>query len=253
MSVDAKVNLLWLWPDILNLHGDRGNAMAFQRIGHLCGVEVEVTRVTQLSQGFDLEKADIVLLGSGEIVVLLRIIEALSGNPQLGSWIDDGGVLFAVGTTGSALGRVIHRRDGKIAGLGLLDMESHERKMILGDDLIYKTQDMTIYGSQVHMMDVHLGPSQSSFGSVTYGYGNNGGSDEGAVRQNLVYTNALGPVLVKNPWLVVDLINRALVRRGIAEEDRLVCDPALFRFELASAEAIQRFNDSKEKPQWARG
>ena len=28
-----KITVLWLYPDILNLHGDRGNLMALERIG----------------------------------------------------------------------------------------------------------------------------------------------------------------------------------------------------------------------------
>lgn len=27
-----EINILWMYPDILNLHGDRGNIMAFERV-----------------------------------------------------------------------------------------------------------------------------------------------------------------------------------------------------------------------------
>lgn len=41
-----KITVLWLYPDILNLHGDRGNLMALERIGKLMELPVEVRRWT---------------------------------------------------------------------------------------------------------------------------------------------------------------------------------------------------------------
>ena len=32
-----KLNITWCWPDILNLHGDRGNVMALVRIAEKMG------------------------------------------------------------------------------------------------------------------------------------------------------------------------------------------------------------------------
>ena len=32
------LNITWLYPDLLNLHGDRGNLMAFERVGKAMGL-----------------------------------------------------------------------------------------------------------------------------------------------------------------------------------------------------------------------
>jgi hypothetical protein len=54
---------------------------------------------------------------------------------------------------------------------------------------------------------------------------------------------------VKNPWLTLDLIKRALTRRmpGVSPET-LPFKPELFELELASAQAIRKFNETKERP-----
>ena len=238
------MNILWLWPDILNQHGDRGNVMALKRICGLYGIAADVTRVTRLTDAFDLSRADIVLLGPGELAVMPRISGALAKRAaELEEYAENGGVLFVAGATCAAVGVQTRRLDGTyIYGAGLLDIACRERETVLGDDLIFSCPDDTkIFGIQIHMADIDLGKDQKPFGRTVYGYGNNGGGAEGAISNNVIHTNALGPVLVKNPRLTIDLINRALGKN-------LEFDPALFELELASAEAIKKFNEKKEKP-----
>ena len=43
-----KMNLVWLYPDILNLHGDRGNVMAFKKIAESMDVELNIIKVGSL-------------------------------------------------------------------------------------------------------------------------------------------------------------------------------------------------------------
>ena len=250
--VDKKLNILWLWPDILNLHGDRGNVMALTRICGLYGIDAKITRMNRLTDDVPIGGADIIIMGAGELAVMPQIVSAMSMfAAELRRFTDRGGVLLATGTTGAALAVETIRNTGKASyGLGLLDIECRERQEPLGDDLIIKTKDtMTIYGSQIQMMDVKLSSGQEPFGETVYGYGNNGNGTEGARSGNIIYTNALGPLLVKNPWLTVELINLALSHKT-KDSQLLSFDPALFELELASAEAIRKFNAAKEKPKW---
>ena len=249
---DKKLNILWLWPDVLNLHGDRGNVMALVRVCGLYGIDARVTRVNRLKDMFWLDPVDIVMLGPGELAVMPQIVGALSKKyADFENYTENGGVLFATGTTGAALGTETIRVDGsRIQGLGLLGMECRERKAVIGDDLIFRTsEDTTVYGLQIQMMSVELAEGQEPFGRKVYGYGNNGGPAEGAVKSGVIFTNALGPVLVKNPWLTLNLIRKALARKSpVLPQDALRFDRALFGLELASAKAIQAFNDTKERP-----
>ena len=72
-----KITVLWLYPDILNLHGDRGNLMALERIGKLMELPVEVRRVDKLTDPLPLDEADLLVLTSGEVKNMPHVIDAL--------------------------------------------------------------------------------------------------------------------------------------------------------------------------------
>ncbi|MDR0875733.1 MAG: cobalamin biosynthesis protein CobQ [Clostridiales Family XIII bacterium] len=250
-------DILWLWPDILNLHGDRGNAMALERIAGMYGIEARITRVNRLTDDFDPLASDLILMNPGELVNVPHIVDALSMKKYaLETYAAEGGALLCIGTTGAALANRTERTNGSaITGLGLLDMTCRERTAVLGDDLIARAFGETVYGIQIQMMDTILNAGQEPFAELVYGYGNNGGGSsgaEGAASGNIIFTNMLGPVLVKNPWLTLELIRRALGRRHADRADEirelLTFDPARFELELRSTEAIRRFNTTKEKP-----
>ena len=50
-------------------------------------------------------------------------------------------------------------------------------------------------------------------GTINYGYGNNGEGEEGAVYKNLIFTNALGPVFIKNPWWAEKILSDIAERK----------------------------------------
>ena len=43
--MSAELNILWMYPDVLNLHGDRGNLMAFEKVCKMLGVKANITKV----------------------------------------------------------------------------------------------------------------------------------------------------------------------------------------------------------------
>ena len=54
-----SINITWCYPDILSLHGDRGNIMAFERICKMLDVEVNINRIDNYSDKIDFENNDI--------------------------------------------------------------------------------------------------------------------------------------------------------------------------------------------------
>ena len=40
-----KLTVGWMYPDVLNLHGERGSVQALENIGSNLGVEVEIRRI----------------------------------------------------------------------------------------------------------------------------------------------------------------------------------------------------------------
>ena len=101
-----KLNITWCWPDILNLHGDRGNVMALVRIAEKMGLEAEVHKVVNFGDEIDLDNTDILLLNPGEFKSCEYIVNAFSRiKEDLDDYIYRGGVILAVGTTGASFGK----------------------------------------------------------------------------------------------------------------------------------------------------
>jgi CobQ-like glutamine amidotransferase family enzyme len=124
-------------------------------------------------------------------------------------------------------------------------MECQERKSIYGDDIYFKTVDepnQEIMGCQIQMMDITLN-GIAPLGKLLYGKGNNGTNDEGAKYKNVIFTNALGPVLVKNPWYCETLVREAMQQKGVKIEKTI--DAQEYEIELNSLTSIKEFIKKK--------
>lgn len=243
-----SINITWCYPDILSLHGDRGNLMAFERIGKMHDIEVKINRVDNYSDKIDFENTDILFFNPGEFKCVEYIIETLNKQKkELKKYIESGKVLIAIGTTGAAFSKTIKKiSKDEINGLGYLDMVCEERETIHGDDLIVKLENgMEIAGNQIQVMETKLNDESIKFADVTYGYGNNGyeNKQEGARYKNLIFTNILGPLFVKNPWYAEEIIKIALENKGI-KLDKSIADEN-YDIEYKSLEAIKKYNEDK--------
>ena len=138
------------------------------------------------------------------------------------------------------------RKDSEFEGLGFLDMELCEMQNIYGDDILFTLSEngMTIAGCQIKMMQTRL-LSDNALGTLEYGCGNDGyeAKAEGAKYKNVIYTNALGPVFVKNPWYAQHIIKNAMKNKNLEISETLTDED--FELELASLTEIRKFIDNK--------
>ena len=58
-------------------------------------------------------------------------------------------------------------------------------------------------------------------GTTIYGMGNNNSGNEGARWNNLIYTNCLGPLFVKNPWFAEAILKDILQQKGAPCENSI--------------------------------
>lgn len=202
-----KIRAGWMYPDMLNLHGERGSVQMFAKVGELLGVEVEIRRLDDFEERIPLEELDILIFLPGEISSFQYLLPSLRRQEEeLRSFVERDGYVLALGTTGLMFGKSVTREDGSVVdGLGMLDMTAVERKFVWGDDLYLAVadSDMELMGSQIMMADVK---AENPFGKTIYGRGNDCSGAEGARYHNLIYTNCTGPLLVKNPWLAEKII-----------------------------------------------
>lgn len=245
------LNIVWAYPDILNLHGDRGNLLALERIAKMLEVETEVTKIENYREKIDFDSADIILFNVGEVKVMPTIIKALKEQEEeLNKYIENGKIIILIGTTGCIMAKETLRTDGtSFKGLGILDMTCIERKDVYGDDLHFKLkeeQNMEIMANQIQLIDTKLN-SDIALGTVKYGMGNNEANKrtEGAKYKNVIFTNALGPVLVKNPWYTEKIIKLAMENKGEKVEKSI--EKSEFEIESKSMECINRFIENKRK------
>ena len=210
------INVLWMYPDILNLHGERANAKAFEVIGKKLGLKVKIDRLDDLDEKVEFDKYDILLFNAGqlkEIEVLSNVLKNQIND--LKKYIKDKKIIFVTGTTGALFSNNIQRLDGtSFKGLNIFDADIKEREYVLGDDLYFGFKKMKIVGPQIQMIDIDI-KDEKPFGKVIYGYGNNGKGDEGIIKNNVIFTNTLGPVLVKNPWLLEYLFDLVIKNKKL--------------------------------------
>ena len=217
------INVLWMYPDILNLHGERANAKAFEVIGKKLGLKVNIDRLDNIDEKIDFDKYDILLFNAGE----LKEIEVLSNImkkqiDELKKYIKDKKVIFITGTTGALFSNKIERLDGTtFNGLNIFDAYVKEKEYVYGDDVYFKFKNMKIIGPQIQMIDIDI-RNEKPLGKTIYGYGNNNTKSEGMIKNNVIFTNTLGPALVKNPWLCEYLFDIVIKNKNLKVKKKKV-------------------------------
>ena len=96
-----KLNITWLYPDLLNLHGDRGNLMAFERVGKAMGLDVEIKRIDTFAQEIDFDGSDIIFMNAGEIKTAESIVKNIKKyGDAVYKFAESGKPIIAIGATG---------------------------------------------------------------------------------------------------------------------------------------------------------
>jgi len=238
-----RINICHLYPDFMNLYGDRGNIIALYRRCFWHGLEV---RVHNVSLRDDMEAADydLFFMGGGqdrEQSLIFR--DLLDRGPALVDAVNGGAALLAVCGGYQLLGRYYRTGTGEeMPGVGLFDAWTEAGKRRLIGNVVVRSSlagvPRTIVGFENHSGRTYLGRGARPLGHMIRGGGNNGDDGtEGAVYRAAVGTYLHGSLLPKNAWLADWLIEQALRRRhGEVSLPRL--DDALE--EAAHRAAIER-------------
>ena len=91
-----KITIGHLYPDLLNLYGDRGNIQCLMKRCQWRGIEAE-TIPFELDDKIDFSKLDIVLLGGGSDREQMIVCEKLQKiQPDFKAYVEDNGVVIAI-------------------------------------------------------------------------------------------------------------------------------------------------------------
>ncbi len=212
--MNASITIGHLYPDLLNLYGDRGNITALQKRLAWRGISSELHQF-ELSDEIDFSQLDLVFIGGGsdreQLLVCQRLLEQ---KEALREYVESNGVLAAVCGGYQLLGEYYQLQQETIEGLGLLDLRTESKpKRLIGKVIIQSG----LFDDYIVGFENHGGRTYSShlpLGMVKYGNGNNGEDQmEGAVYKNVIGTYLHGPVLPANPKLTDWLLGRALERK----------------------------------------
>lgn len=221
-----------LYPDHMNLYGDRGNIVCLESRCQWRGIPVTVTHV-DLGDDFRADAFDIVFVGGGPDREQERIARDLTG-PKAGTVrqaVEDGVVFLAVCGGYQLLGHYYRPAEGDdLSGLGIFDLYTEhpglEARRCIGNlvarwdpsttgHVSMPTSAQTLVGFENHGGRTYLGPGCEPLARVMAGFGNNGEDrTEGAVYKNAFGTYLHGSFLPKNPRFADHLISLALARRG---------------------------------------
>ncbi|MCL2588439.1 MAG: glutamine amidotransferase [Oscillospiraceae bacterium] len=215
-----ELKICHLYPDLLNLYGDRGNVVTLAQRCERRGIDVTITGAP-LGERVNLMDYDLLFLGGGqdaEQAVLLDELHAWRG-AEIKAAIADGKVVLGICGGYQLLGHSYKTWDGKeMDFIGALDFTSVGAKERMIGDYMFEWDELSapikLVGFENHSAKTYLGSGVRPFGRVLAGRGNNSeDGTEGARYLNVFGTYSHGPLLPKNPELADYLIRLALEQK----------------------------------------
>ena len=216
-----ELTLIHLYPDLMNLYGDRGNIVALKRRCEWRGIRLNVVPVS-LGDPFDADRADLVFIGGGQDYEQgILQDDALTGKRDAILRAVESDVVFLAICGGyQLLGSHYLTGEGKrIECLGALDVYTEAGRERLIGNLVFDCDLLPedgrkVVGFENHSGKTFRGPGMAPLGKVLHGHGNTGSDGtEGAVYRNVFCSYSHGSLLPKNPALADLLVERALKRR----------------------------------------
>lgn len=217
-----------LYPDQLNLYGDRGNILTLQRRCQLRNIQLKVVGLG-IGDALAPDEYDMLFIGGGQDKEQAPVAQDLYDMKGIGLWaaIEDDMPVLAVCGGFQLLAHYYRPAEGPdMRGLGVFDAWTihkgpHSPRCI--GDIAISWNNQTLVGFENHGGRTYLGTAKP-LGTVLKGHGNNTEDHtEGAIYRNAYGTYLHGSLLPKNPHFADHLIKVALQRKygytGTFEEE----------------------------------
>ena len=215
-----ELKICHMYPDVLNLYGDRGNIRCITRRLQWRGIGAEVTWLP-IGSSAPLSRFDLVFIGGGQDFEQQVLLEDLhrGKDREIRAAIEDGVPFLTICGGYQMLGSYYETYDGKRCDfIGALDLYTVGSKTrMIGN---YKFQcgpesgGSLVVGFENHSGKTRLGSAVKPLGKVLAGFGNNGEDGTEGVRwRNVFGTYSHGPLLPKNAALCDEILRTALERK----------------------------------------
>ncbi len=250
--MNEKIRLCHLYPDLLNLYGDRGNILSLVRRASLRGIEITVEGIS-INDHFDPDRYDIIFLGGGQDneQKILRNDFVVKKGSSVRRAVERNKVFLCICGGFQMMGKYYEEHGGKrIECLGALDIWTigHEERFIgntiyqcdLLKDEVPMDEPEILYGFENHSGRTFLGDRVDPLAKVVKGFGNNGqDKTEGAIYKNVFCTYSHGSFLPKNPAMTDFLIKRSL---SVQKQDDVELTPLGTEIEDFARKTIKSCN-----------
>jgi lipid II isoglutaminyl synthase (glutamine-hydrolysing) len=246
---EPTLRIAHLYPDEMNIYGDRGNILTLQKRAEWRGIAVVIEAIGR-GPAPDMSEIDLLFWGGGQDrdqeLVFKDAAEHKVGGIRRA--IGGGTVVLAVCGGYQLLGEYYVTADGKkLPGLGLVDLHTVPGSRRNIGNIVIETSDLgleprTLVGFENHSGKTYLGAGLQPLGRVLRGAGNNGeDGTEGVASGNVFGTYLHGSLLPKNPHLADLLLLKALRRRGFSR-----LEPLDDSVEMSAHRAVRERVSSRE-------
>lgn len=199
--------LLHLYPDLLNLYGENSNIKA------LCNLFDQARVVYQLdllsiNDEVNIADYDFIYIGSGtEENQKLALSHLLKYKEDLKEYINKFNVMLVTGNSIELFGNYIEDLDKKYDALGIFDFYSKQVNYRIAKEVYAK--------SNISHKDIIGFINQNS---ISYEIKENplfilNNQNEGIIHKNFYGTNVIGPLLVRNPQILIYIAEKILKTR----------------------------------------
>ncbi len=222
-SPHLTLTLGHLYPDQLNLYGDRGNILVLRQRCQQRGIKLLVVSLG-VGDALAPDEYDMLFIGGGQDREQAHLAQDLHETKSIGLWaaIEDEMPVLAVCGGYQLLAHYYRPASGPdMRGLGVFDawtIHKGPRVARCIGDIAISWNGSTLVGFENHGGRTYLGTAQP-LGKVLKGHGNNAeDASEGAIYRNAYGTYMHGSLLPKNPHFADYLIGLAL-RRTYGKND----------------------------------
>ena len=197
------MKILYLYSDLMNLYGDYGNMKVLKSHLEKLNVECEIEK-KGIQDELDLNRYDMIYIGSGtESAQKLVLPHLKKYRNDLKIFIEEEKPVLLTGNAMELLGKKISEDEA----LGIIDMSVQETKdRYTGDAVMKSAQFGEVVGFINKCTLIQMDEADALF---TYEFKDSNLKDnsyEGYRYKNLFGTHLIGPVLVKNPNFMKEII-----------------------------------------------
>jgi CobQ-like glutamine amidotransferase family enzyme len=226
----TRFTIGWLYPDLMNIYGDRGNIMTLFQRARWRGLDANVLELGKGGHA-GIADVDVFFFGGGQDREQALVYDDLLETKavHLAAAVEDGAAVLAVCGGYQLLGHYYETANGDhLPGIGLIDVRTEAGgRRCIGDVVVEADESLgltprTLVGFENHSGRTFLGEGVRPLGRVLRGGGNNGtDGTEGVASGSLFGTYLHGSLLPKNPHLADLIVERALRRRLEPLDDSL--------------------------------